>query len=112
MIITVVAMHMVQPTVDQVVEMVAMGHDGMAAAMMAATGTSDRLAHDGIGRADFNHVLIVMIGVRVMQVTIVQIVDVVAVLDLQVATVGMMLVAVILVGFALHLLSLLQVSVQ
>jgi hypothetical protein len=85
MIVAVVAMPMMQPSIDQVVVMVPVGHQFMAAALMIARASHWR-ARRRIHLRNGNHVLIVMTIVRVVQMAIVQKIDVAFMLDASVAT--------------------------
>jgi hypothetical protein len=70
-VITVVAVPMMQASVHQVVHMVAMGNHLMPTTFVS-TQTGNRLAGIGIGGTHFNNVFIVMIFVGVVQMSIVQ----------------------------------------
>jgi hypothetical protein len=86
MIIAVVAMRMVEVTVDEIANVVAVG-DGLVSAAgavfmvlgMPSAGVLRRAA-GGVGGRDFDHVLIDMTVVHVMQMAIMQIVDVASML--------------------------------
>jgi hypothetical protein len=84
MIIAVVAMTMVQPAIDQVVVMVPVGHQFMAAALMIARA-GHRSARGGIHLRNSNHMLIIMAVMGVVQMAIVQKIDVAFMLDAGVA---------------------------
>lgn len=80
-------MRMVEVATDKVVHVVAVWHGLMPAAgavlvpgVMTRASVSGR-ALRGVGRADLDHMLVDMIAVRLMQVTVVQVVHVIAVLD-------------------------------
>lgn len=70
MIIAMIAMWMVQLTIVQVVEVVAMRHSLVVAVLMP-TVAGYRLALFGVGGVDGNLMLIVVSGMFVMQMTIV-----------------------------------------
>jgi len=74
-VVAVIAMAVVQATVNQVVVMIAVGHQRVAAAIVAALA-GDWRAGVGIGRAYREHVLVVVTLVGVMQMAVVQIVHV------------------------------------
>jgi hypothetical protein len=108
-VVAVVAVRVVQVAFDKVVNVVAVG-DGF----MAATGAVDVLgivaiasvgggAVGRIGSGDVERVFIDMASVRVMQVTVVQVVDVVAVLDGGMPAVLAVLVVMLGVGLATHI---------
>ena len=89
MVVAVVAVRMVEMTVDEIVDVIAVRHRFMAASrtvnmarLMAAAVSG---THIGIGRAYFEPVFVHMITVRVMQVAVVQIVDVIVMHDRRVA---------------------------
>lgn len=89
MVVAVVAMRMMKPAVDQVIDVIAV-RDGfmptaravpMARLMVAAV----RRALVRVFRADFDLVLVDVIAVRMVQVAVMKIVDVVAMPDCRVA---------------------------
>jgi|YNPBryunderm2012_1023409.scaffolds.fasta_scaffold01680_9 hypothetical protein len=86
MVVAVVAVAVVQAAVHQVVEMVAVGHQRMAAAIVTAPA-HHRGAAIRVRLTHGDDVLIVVALVRVVQVTVVEIVYVVIVLDAQVPAV-------------------------
>lgn len=100
MVITVVTMGMVEAAIDQIVHMVAMRHG-----LMSAAGSVDVavrmtfILHRGavvrIGRADLDHMLIHMVTVRVMQVPVMQIVDMIAMAHSRVPAIRPVLVVVV-----------------
>lgn len=103
MVVAVGAVRMVQVPVDEVVDVVAVGHG-----LVAAGGTVDvtgvmsrarvgRRAGPGVGAADLDAALVDVTVVQAMQVPVVQVVDVVAVPDGGVAAVGAVLVRVVVV---------------
>lgn len=83
MVVAVVVMGLVQPPVDQEVDVVAMGHRLVAAAWavgMSVVVAAGRLGvPSGVGVADRDHVLVHVVVVRAMQVAVVQVVDMVLV---------------------------------
>jgi hypothetical protein len=87
-----IAMRMVQVAVHQVVDMVAVRNLRMAAvwpvdvALFVPTAVVTGCAAVGIDRGYFQHALIHMIAVNVVQVSVVQIIDVPVVPDRRVAT--------------------------
>jgi hypothetical protein len=85
MVIAMAIMRVMQVIADEIVDVVSVGHGFMTAARpvdvirsMSATMMVGRAAR-GIVGADFQHVLIHMIAVHMMQMAIVQIVDMIAV---------------------------------
>jgi hypothetical protein len=92
-VVAVVAVRVVEVAVDEIVDMVAMRDAFVAAAgpvlvagIVARAFVAGR-AGGGIGLGDVNAVLVDMVAVRMMQMAVVQIVDVVAVLHSRVAAV-------------------------
>jgi uncharacterized membrane-anchored protein YitT (DUF2179 family) len=71
---------MVQASVDQVIIVVAVGYALVTAALVIALA-GNRVAASGVLGTDGNHMLIVVVVVRVMQMPIVQIVHMIAVLN-------------------------------
>jgi hypothetical protein len=96
MVVAMVPMGMVQPSIHEVIDMVPMGHGFVPAgrAMLVRAGRL-RCALYGIDRVDRDDMLINVILVRVMQMAIVKIIDVVAMLDSRMPTVGTMCVAMV-----------------
>jgi hypothetical protein len=91
-VVTVVAVRMVQTPVDQIINVVAVGH-----LFMATTGTMDvisivpsapKRAAIRIGRGDLNHMFVYVISMHVVKMSVVEIVDMVAVAHGGVAAVG------------------------
>ncbi|WP_174902454.1 hypothetical protein [Burkholderia pseudomultivorans] len=90
MIVAVVAMRVMKAAVDQIIDVIAMRNGFMPAArtvhmarlMIAAV----RRTPVRIFRADFDLVFVYVIAVRMVQVAVVEIVDVVAMLDRRMAT--------------------------
>ncbi len=81
-IIAMIAMRMMQASVNQIIGMMAMWHS-----LVPAIGTVDVIgimagaaagAGIGIGGADLNHMLVDMILMRVMQMTVMQVIDMIA----------------------------------
>jgi hypothetical protein len=108
MVVAVISMGVVQVAVDQVIDVIAMGHRLMATAgtvhmvgvmplALVVRGTAVR-----VGVADLDHMLVDMILVRMMQVSVVQIVDVTLVFDGRVATARAMLVIMVGMNLAAH----------
>jgi hypothetical protein len=102
-VVTMISMGMVQVPVDKIVDMVAMWHRLVTAprAMnvarrMSATVVAWR-ALVGVVRADFELVLVYVIAMRMVQVPIVKIIDMIAMLDSGVAAVCAMLMIVMVV---------------
>lgn len=93
---------MMQVAVDEIVHMVAMRHGGMPTArpvhMVSRMGSTGMLwrAHVGVGRRDSDHVLIHMVPVRVVQMTVMKVVDMAFVHDGHVPALRTMLVIVVL----------------
>jgi hypothetical protein len=104
MVVAMRAMCKMQVTVYQVVDMVSVRHGLMAAAgsvtmpgFMAATGMG-RCAGCRIGRAHCEHMLIHMVVMRVMQVTVMQIILMVVMVDGTMTAIGSVSVRVSLVN--------------
>lgn len=99
-----VAMLVVQATVYNVINVVAMGYGFVSAAFtvnVVATMVGG-IAFGWVGFVHVQSVFIVMTVVFVVQMTIVQIVNVVAMFDGGVSAICAMLVVVMFVGFASH----------
>ncbi len=97
-------MRMMKMAVDQVVDMVAVWNGFMSAAgtmhMSGFVTPAARRALIGILCADFDPVFVYMIGMRMMQMAVMEIVDVVAMPDRGVSAVRSMLVIMMgVVGF-------------
>jgi len=87
MVIAVTVVWVMQTAIDQVIDMVAV-RDGWVAAIGTATaGARHRRTSIGVGCADFDDMLIVVAFVRKVQVTVMQVANMVAVLDAQVAAI-------------------------
>lgn len=108
MVIAVIAVGMVQVAVDEVVDMIAVGHR-----FVAATGAMHMIgivagagmiggAVGGVGRAHLDHVLIDVIAVGMVQVSVVQVVDVIAVPNGGVPAAGAVLVGMVDMFIAAH----------
>lgn len=85
-VVAVVAMGVMQAPVDQVIIMVAVRHPLVTAAIVSALA-GNRVTAIRVLRTDFNHMLIEVIIVRVMQMPVVQIIYMIAVLDAGMTTV-------------------------
>jgi hypothetical protein len=95
-IVTVVAVHVMQVSVDEIIDVVAMGHRLVSAS--GAVGVSalriGRAAR-GVSGADSNHMLVDVISVHVMQMTVVQIIDMPVMPDGGMSAVRAMLMGVV-----------------
>jgi hypothetical protein len=103
MVVAMVAMRMVQMTVDQIVYMVAVRYRLVTAsrpmhmgAVMAAALMAGR-APVGIGRRHLDAMLVDMVAMPMVQVAVMEVVDVVAVTYRRMAAGGTVVVGVILV---------------
>ncbi|WP_196479917.1 hypothetical protein [Burkholderia pseudomultivorans] len=89
MVVAVIAMRVMKAPVDQIIDMIAVRYGFMPAArtvyMARLMVAAARRTLIRIFRADFDPVLVDMIAVRMMQMAVVEIVDVVAMLDCRVA---------------------------
>jgi hypothetical protein len=96
MVVAMIAMGMVQPSIHEVIDMVPMGHGFMPAgrAVRVRAGRLRGAVH-GIGRVDWNGMLINVILVRVMQMAIVKIIDMIIVPDRRMPAVAAMHVAMV-----------------
>lgn len=101
MVVAMIAMWMVQTAVDQIVDVVAMGHSLVAASrtvnmfwLVPHAGLTRRADIRVRGR-DFNHMLIDVASMHVMEVAIMQIVDMVPMFHSRVAASWPVLMAVI-----------------
>ncbi|CAN1722515.1 protein of unknown function [Hyphomicrobium sp. 1Nfss2.1] len=103
MIIAVIAVRMMQMTVDQIVDVIAMRYSLVSAAWamlmpgLVPHAAMLRRTPVGILTRHFDHMLIDVIAVHVMQVAVVQVIDMIAVLDGLVAAARSVLVRVICV---------------
>ena len=108
MIVAVVAVHVLKVTVDQVVDVIPMRNGLVTAAWpvdmvrVMPTAAVVRRAVSRVGRRDRDHVLIDVIPVRMMQVTIVEVIDVPFVNDGLVAATGAVDVVVRLMGLTIR----------
>jgi hypothetical protein len=101
-----IAMGMVQPSIHKVIDMIPMGHRFVPAGR-AVLVRANRLprALCGIDRVDWNGMLINVIPVRVMQMAVVKIIDMIIVPDRGMPTVGTMhvvMVDMMLLGAGSH----------
>jgi hypothetical protein len=98
-VVAVIAVRMVQVAVDEIVDVIAMRHRFMAAPrsvnVTRVVAAAARRALVRIFRADFELVLVYVIAVRMMQMTVMQIINVIAVLDRGVSAVRAMLMVVV-----------------
>jgi hypothetical protein len=106
MVVAMITMGMVQPSIHEVIDMVPMGH-GFVPAGRAVRVRADRLRRtlDGIGRVDRDGMLINVTLVRVMQVAIMKIIDMIVVPDRRmpaVATMHVAMVDMMLLGASSH----------
>jgi hypothetical protein len=85
-IIAVIAMRVVQAAVAQIVEMIAMRHEFMAAILVSALAGS-RNAGVRIEVADFDDVFVIVVAMSEMQMTVVEIIHVIAMSDARVSAV-------------------------
>lgn len=115
MVIAVTRVRMMQMAVYQVIHVVAVRHRFMAAAravhvlgIVTAASVAAR-ARRRIGSRDFNHVLVIVAIVRMMQMAVVQVVHVVAVLHGRMSAVGAVFVSVVGVCVAGHFIFLCEV---
>jgi hypothetical protein len=96
-----IAVRMVEMAIDEIVDVVAVPHLGMAAAgtvnvpRRMTTALVRGRAGVGIDRGHFDHTLVDVIAVSVVQVAVVQIVDVPIVFDGQMSAARSMLVLVV-----------------
>lgn len=108
MIIAVVTMRMVQVAIDQVVDVIAVRNRFMTAPRtMYVTRRMPiaamlRCAGIGIYRSYLDDMLIHVVFMGMMQVTVMEVVNVVAMLDARMATIRAMLVGMISVRVAAH----------
>ncbi|WP_168175672.1 hypothetical protein [Pseudomonas sp. PA15(2017)] len=100
MVVAMVAVRVMQVSIDEIVHMIAMGNGLMAAArsmhMIRSVSATLVIRRAGIRVLGvyFQAVFVHMITVRMMQVTIVQVVDMTIVLDGQMATARLVLMIV------------------
>ena len=104
-VVAMVPVHVVQAAIDQVIKMIAVGHHFMpAVGAMGVIGIASgvhRLALIWVGGIHLQYMLTVAPPIRMVQVTVLEIVDMVAVLDRGVPAVG-----IVLVGLATRLFHL------
>jgi hypothetical protein len=110
MVVAMITMRMMQPSIHEVIDMVPMGHGFVPAgrAVFVRAGRLRRALH-GIDRVDCNCMLINVILVRVMQMAIMKIIDMVIMPDRRMATAGTMhvaMIAMMLLGAGSHSLFL------
>jgi hypothetical protein len=96
MVVAMITMGMVQPSIHEVIDVVPMGH-GFVPAGRAVLVRASRLwrAMHGIDRVDCNCMFINVILVRVMQMAIMKIIDMVIMPDRRMPTVRTMRVAMV-----------------
>jgi hypothetical protein len=100
-VVAVIAVRVVQPAVDEVIDMVAVRHLFVAALLVLALA-GDRGARRRVDGADGDDVFVVVAVVRVVQVAVVQVIDVPVVLDARVSAVVAVNVLVVGVLIAAH----------
>jgi hypothetical protein len=100
-VVAVVAVGVVEAALVEVVEVVAVRHPLVAAAVVLAVA-GDRGAPGRVGGAHFQDVLVVMAVVRRVQVAVVEVIDVPVMADAGVAAVLAVDVAVRVVGLVAH----------
>jgi hypothetical protein len=86
MIVTMIAVGMMQTPIDQVINMIAMRHHLVSTSLMSALARN-RYTLVGIGGTYFKHMLIIVSIVWMVQMPIVQIVNMIVVLDTGMPTV-------------------------
>jgi hypothetical protein len=101
MVVAVIAVTVMQAPIDQVVKVVTVGHQRMAAALVAALA-HHRGASVRVCLTHGEHMLIVVALVGMVQVAIVEVVHMAVVLDAQMATVLAVDVRVVGVGLVSH----------
>ena len=82
-IIAVIAVLVVQTSVDQIIGMIAV-RDLMMAAILVAASALGRRAIDRVGGAHCNYTLVVVVAMGTMQVAVVQVIDVAFMLNAEV----------------------------
>jgi hypothetical protein len=92
-IVAMVAMRMMQPAIDQIVKMVAMGDRFMAAAGSVGVPAAARFgsAVHGVRVADLDHMLVDVAFMRVMQMAVLQVIDMIPMANGNVSAVRAML---------------------
>jgi hypothetical protein len=105
MVVAMVAVRMMKAAIDEIINVVAVRHRLVAAsgAMLVAFAADFRGAANGVVGTDRDDVLVDMIAVRELQVTVLQIVDVVAVADRNMAAIRTMVVGLARGGGTSHL---------
>jgi hypothetical protein len=98
-VVAVIAVRMVQVAVDEIVDVIPMRHRFVAAAgsvnVARVVAAAARRALVRIFGAHFEPVLVYMIAVRMMQMTVMQIINVIVVIDCSMSTVRAMLMVVV-----------------
>lgn len=107
MIVTVIAVRVMQVAVDEVVDVIAVGNGGVSAVrpvhvIRVVPVALVRSAVGRVGVVDRDRVLVVVTVVGAVEVSVVQVADVVPVLDRDVAAVGSVRVGVVLVDLMCH----------
>lgn len=107
MVIAVPIVGMMQMTVDQVIHVIAMGYRRVPAAgsmdvTLLMSGTAMRQATFGVFGTDFDAVFVVVITVRAMKVAVVEITDVIAVANRNMAAVRSMLMLRVRMRLVVH----------
>ena len=103
MIVAMSGMNMVQPAINQIIDMIAVRHRFMATTRPVHMGAGQRgRAAIGIGGGNRDHMLINMIAVDMMEMPIVQIIDMAIMMDGRVAATGAVDMGVIGVDVAAH----------
>ncbi|MFA5901879.1 MAG: hypothetical protein WC829_22510 [Hyphomicrobium sp.] len=101
MVVAVIAVRMMEVAVDKIVDVIAVRHSLVTAARSVYVADLVPLALELRGAAirvllrDFNHMLVDMIDMRMVQMPVVQIVDMIAVLHCRMAATGTMFVRMI-----------------
>jgi len=107
-VVAVAAVRVVKVPRDEVVHVISMRHGRVPALCRVDVvggvprAAMRRRARGRVRRADLEHVLVDMIVVAVMEMTIVQVVDVVAVTDRDMAAIGSVNVVVVRMGVVAH----------
>ena len=96
MVVTMIAVGMVQPSIHEIINVVAMGHGFVPArrAMLVRAARFCRALHR-IGGIDGHDMLVNMIRMHVMKMAIMEIIDMAIMADRRMPTIGTMLVGVI-----------------
>jgi hypothetical protein len=97
-VVAVILVRPVEPSLDEVIDVIAVGH-GLVAALLAVGVPSPAVSGAGVSSGmlliDRDHMLIHVVPVRVMQVPVVQVVDVIVVLHRGVPAPGPVLMGVL-----------------